>query len=192
MQSGTATFEFAVKPTFILDAVLGTTSLLRAAMVYFEGTDSEVGGQMLSAVVEIPLSQNGAVCPPGYVLSLSGDTASASRPGQCSLCPVDTYSLHPLVGASSTADPACLSCSAGTTCLSGLIFPQTGYWVNPDVASGKAAEFAPLDLVQAHFYVDEGSRRGSEVSSETKAGRVEDVKVVPAPLSLSLCLSRSL
>ena len=189
VQSGTATFEFAVKPTFILDAVLGTTRQVRAAMVYFKGTDAEVGGQMLSAVVEISLSQNGSVCPPGYVLSLSGDKEPASRPGQCSLCPAETYSLHPLVGASSTADPACLSCPAGTTCPAGLIFPRTGYWVNPDVASGKAAEFAPLDLVQAHFYVEDGGRRGSEVSSETKAGKVEDVKVVPAPLSLSLSLS---
>ena len=194
VQLGTATFEIAVKPTFILDTVLGTTSLLRVAMVYFEGTDAEVGGQMLSAVVEIPLSQNGSVCPQGYVLSLSGDMESASRPGQCSLCPVETYSLHPLVGASSTEDPACRRCPTGTTCLSGLIFPETGYWVNPDVARGKAAEFVPLDLVEAHFYVEEGGRRRSVVSSETKAGRVEDVKVVPEPLSLyiSLCLSFSI
>ena len=191
VQSGTATFEFAVKPTFILDAVLGTTSLLRVAMVYFEGADDEVGGQMLSAVVEIPLSQNGSVCPQGYVLSLSGDMESASRAGQCSLCPVETYSLHPLVGASSTADPACRRCPTGTTCLSGLIFPQTGYWVNPDVARGNAAEFAPLDLVKAHFHFEEGGRRRWVVSSETKAGRVEDVKVVPEPLYLSLILSLS-
>ena len=130
VQAGTATFEFAVKPSFsLIDADSGTTNLLRAPMVYFEGTDAEVGGQMLSGVSEIPLSLNGAVCPPGYVLSLSGNT-SASRPGQCSLCQAGTYSLHPLAGRSSGADPSCLSCPAGGDCLAGgddVLFPL-GTW----------------------------------------------------------------
>ena len=65
-QSGTATFEFSVKPTFSLfDEVSGSTRLLRPVQLYFEGTNAEGGGQMLSDVASIPLSQNEAVCPPG-------------------------------------------------------------------------------------------------------------------------------
>jgi len=45
------------------------------------------------------------------------------------------------------------------------------------VASGKAAEFARLDLVEAFSYVEEGSRRGLVLSEEAKSGRIEDVKV---------------
>jgi len=118
--AGRATFVLAVKPTFsLVNASAGTTSLLRAALVYFEGTDAEVGGQMLSAVAEVHLAQDGAVCPRGYVLSLEEGQEAAGRPGQCSVCPVGTYSLHPLAGRSSAAGPACLSCPAGGVCPGG-------------------------------------------------------------------------
>jgi hypothetical protein len=49
--------------------------------------------------------------------------------------------------------------------------------VDPDVASGKAAEFAPLDLVQARVYEEDGSRRALVQSGDDKPGRVEEVKV---------------
>ena len=120
VKAGTATFLFSVKPSFSrVDVVSRTTELVRTPMVYFEGTDADVGGQMLSDVAEISLAQNGAVCPQGYVLSLSGDKESANRLGQCAVCQVETYSLHPLAGGSSTGDPACLSCPAGGNCLAG-------------------------------------------------------------------------
>ena len=70
-----------------------------------------------------------------------------------------------------------------------------GWWVDPKVATGEAAEFASGDLVEAHFYVEEGSRRRLVMSGETKAGRVQDVTVMSAPFSpagsvLSLEVSR--
>ena len=120
VQLGTATFTFGAQPSFSrVDAFSGIATS-QAAMLYFEGTDAEVGGQMLSAVATIPLSQNRSVCPQGYVLSLTGDKASPSRPGQCSVCQPDTYSLHPLAGGSSEhPDPTCLSCPAGGVCRGG-------------------------------------------------------------------------
>jgi len=59
------------------------------------------------------------------------------------------------------------------------VYPQTGFWVDPDLASGRAAEFATGDLVKAFFFVeevDEGSRRSQVVSSEAKMGRLTEVK----------------
>ena len=61
------------------------------------------------------------------------------------------------------------------------------------MASGKAAEFAHADLVEAHFYEEEDGRRHGglitrrralKLSGETKSGRVEEVKVVPSPMRL--------
>ena len=46
------------------------------------------------------------------------------------------------------------------------------------MATGKAAEFATSDLVEAHFFVEDGRRRSLVVSGETKAGRLKDVKVM--------------
>ena len=72
--------------------------------------------------------------------------------------------------------------------------PETVNQVDPDVASGKAAEFARLDLVEAYFYEEEGGRRygglmsrrrAMKPSGETKSGRVEEVKVVPTPTPLA-------
>ena len=51
------------------------------------------------------------------------------------------------------------------------------------MATGNAAEFAPKDLVEALFYVEEGSRRGLVPSDGTKAGRVQNVEVMSAPFS---------
>ena len=53
------------------------------------------------------------------------------------------------------------------------------------MASGTAAEFARADLVEAFFYQDDGIRRSLKLSSETKSGRVEEVKVVPTPTRLT-------
>ena len=61
--------------------------------------------------------------------------------------------------------------------------PRIGYWVNPDVATGNAPEFAPLDLVEGHYYVAEGVRRRVVVSGEAKAGRVQRVEVMSEPFS---------
>ena len=91
-------------------------------------------------------------------------------------CPADFFKLDVGLG-------KCRGCPAGTTCGGGgLVFPRAGFWVDPDVASGKAAEFASKDLVEARFYVEAGTRRSSVLSSEVKAGRVEEVKVMPEPV----------
>lgn len=91
-------------------------------------------------------------------------------------CPADFFKLEVGLG-------KCRGCPAGTACGGGgRIFPRAGFWVDPDVASGNAAEFAPRDLVEAYFYVEEENRRSLVLSSEVKAGRVEDVKVMPEPV----------
>ena len=113
-------------------------------------------------------------CPIGYEL-----TASIGL-DECVPCPADFFKLEVGLG-------KCTGCPAGTTCSGGgQIFPRSGFWVDPDVASGKAAEFAPADLVEAHFYVEEGNRRSLVLSGEIKAGRVQDVKVLSEPVPLNL------
>ncbi|KAJ1483234.1 hypothetical protein T484DRAFT_1801045 [Baffinella frigidus] len=130
MLAGTASFNVAVKPSFFLvNASSETTSLLRAANVYFEGTDVEVAGQMLSDVYEISLFQNRVVCPQGYVLSLDAANADGSQPGQCAVCLAGTYSLHPLAGGSATTGPSCRPCPSGGVCSGGdVVTFAVGNW----------------------------------------------------------------
>ena len=105
-------------------------------------------------------------CPLGHEL-----TASIGS-DECVPCPADFLKLDVGLG-------KCRVCPAGTTCSGGgQISPRSGFWVDPDVATGKAAEFASGDLLEAHFFVEEGSRRRLVLSGETKAGRVDDVKVI--------------
>ena len=131
LTQGTAEFEIATVPTFSsVSSAAGSTSMWRQPHVYASGTDAASNIVMQSAVAPIHLAHgNTPVCPSGFVLRLSAAVSNgAGRPGSCTRCDPNTYSLNPLKGPQT--DPGCFSCPAGAERCDGgdhVIF-KAGVW----------------------------------------------------------------
>ena len=133
LQRGKAVFSINIQPTFSnISFEKSLTSLESTPLLYFKGIDSQTMRGMHSEVLTLPLSSGKAVCPPGYVLSLSEDN-EANAFAACTFCKPGTYSLDPLAPApgSHSKSPACFNCPAGGNCLNGgdHVNFSVGVWV---------------------------------------------------------------
>ena len=134
MSDGAASFLFAVKAAFSrIDYVRQSVSLFAPIFLSITGQDLELGVQMESGWVPIPVQQGVGVCPRGYILVPDQD-GEVNGSAMCTLCRPGFYSLSPLaqseLSGSSINSPSCLSCPAGCKCAFGGadIHCEPGEW----------------------------------------------------------------
>jgi hypothetical protein len=122
LKQGAATLQIQIEPTYsAVKSVSGTTVLQTAPFVYLDGQDKQAGlTTMRSSAIPVALSSGFTVCPRGYILAFK--TANVfNGSALCQRCPAGTYSVSPLASRDglSNANPACLNCPAGASCLQG-------------------------------------------------------------------------
>ena len=121
MNGGHASFSIAINPVFSkVSGRKGLAVLQSQPRIYFQGFDGELNQVMKSSVYPVSITSGKEVCPSGYVLQLSQDSAIGGT-GSCRFCGPGTYSIEPLATApgSLSDTPSCIDCPAGGICEKG-------------------------------------------------------------------------